>query len=209
MAQHYLKLGYPQDLITQSRDKAFAVLHYDLIHKSVKKTASESRTPLMTTFNTTNPVLMGLVDKYWPILQSTTRRAILFKTLPVHAYRWSENLRDILVRAKLKPLNTQQTNAFSMRSVLTRLFQSKPSKKLLDCGRKIRNDVHIDTHYCKPELMSWPLISTTVFNTRFLSPTDQKCADLSTYWEFLYYRSTSKFRHTHVHRREMSLKLWN
>ena len=117
---------------------------------------SESRTPLVTTFNKTNPVLMGLVHKYWPILQSTTRRAILFKTPPVRAYRWSENLQDILVRAKLKPLNTQQTNAFSMPSVLTHLFQSKRSEKLLDCGRKIRNDVHIDTHYCKPELKSWP-----------------------------------------------------
>ena len=29
--------------------------------------------------------------------------------------------------------------------------------KIVDCGRKIRNDVHhvhIDTYYCKPELMS-------------------------------------------------------
>ena len=26
--------------------------------------------------------------------------------------------------------------------------------KLLDSGRKIQNDVHIDTYYCKPELIS-------------------------------------------------------
>ena len=26
--------------------------------------------------------------------------------------------------------------------------------KIVDCGRKIRNDVHIDTYHCKPELMS-------------------------------------------------------
>ena len=38
-----------------------------------------------------------------------TRGAILLKNPPVRAYRRSENLRDILVRAKLKPLNTQQT----------------------------------------------------------------------------------------------------
>ena len=29
------------------------------------------------------------------------------------------------------------------------------SLKLLACGRKIHNDVHIDTYYCKPELISW------------------------------------------------------
>ena len=33
--------------------------------------------------------------------------------------------------------------------------ESKPSLKLSDCGRKIRNDVHIDTYFCKPELVSW------------------------------------------------------
>ena len=38
-----------------------------------------------------------------------------------------------------------QYKRFSMQSVLTHLSQSKPSQKLLDCGRKIRNDVHIDT----------------------------------------------------------------
>ena len=34
-------------------------------------------------------------------------------------------------------------------------WQSKLSLKLLDSGRKIQNDVHIDTYYCKPELISW------------------------------------------------------
>ena len=33
--------------------------------------------------------------------------------------------------------------------------ESKPSLKLSDCGRKIRNDVHVDTYFCKPELVSW------------------------------------------------------
>ena len=42
-------------------------------------------------------------------------------------------------------------------------------------------NVHIDTYSCKPELISWRQINITVLNTRFLSPTDQKCADLSTY----------------------------
>ena len=74
-------------------------------------------------------------------------------------------------------------------------WQSKPSLKLLDCGRKIQNDVHINTYYCKPELISWRWISITVFNMHFLSPTDQKCAELSTYWQFFYHRPTGKFRY--------------
>ena len=34
-------------------------------------------------------------------------------------------------------------------------WQSKPSLKLLDCGRKIENDIHIYAYYCKPELIPW------------------------------------------------------
>ena len=33
-----------------------------------------------------------------------------------------------------------------------------------------------------------------MLNRRFLSPTDQKCADSLTYWQFLYYRPPGKFR---------------
>ena len=73
----------------------------------------------------------------------------------------------------------------------------KPSLKLLDYGRKIQNDVHIHT-YCEPELISWRKINITVFHMRFLPPTDQKCAESSTYWQFFYYRPPVKFRFTHL-----------
>ena len=106
---------------------------------------------------------------------------------------------------ELFPFVIFQWKGFSMRSVLTHLSQSKPSQKLLDCGRKILNDVHIDTYYCKPELMSWRWINTTVFNTRLLSPTE-KHADSSTYWQLLYCHPPGKFRQTPVHRRGVSLK---
>ena len=75
---------------------------------------------------------------------------------------------------------------------------SKPSLKLLDCGRKIQNDVHIDTYYRQTELISWRLINITVFHMRFLPPTDQKCAESSTYWQFFYYRPPGKIRFTHL-----------
>ena len=62
-----------------------------------------------------------------------------------------------------------------------------------DCGRKIRNDVDTDTYYCRPEFVSWWWINITVFYTRFLSPTDQKYAESSMYWQFFYYRPPGKF----------------
>ena len=38
------------------------------------------------------------------------------------------------------------------------------------------------SRYCKPEVISWWKVSITVFYTRFLSPTDQKCAESSVFW---------------------------
>ena len=35
-----------------------------------------------------------------------------------------------------------------------------------------------------------------MLNTRFLSSTDQKCADSSTYWQFFHYRSPGVLRYT-------------
>ena len=37
-----------------------------------------------------------------------------------------------------------------------------------------------------------------MFHTGFLSPTDQKCVESSTYWQFFYYRPLGKFRFTHL-----------
>ena len=78
-------------------------------------------------------------------------------------------------------------------SVLTQAIET-----VSNCCRKIQNDVHMDTYYHKPELISWRLINITVFQTRFLSPTDQKCAESSTYWQFFYYHPPGKFRFTHL-----------
>ena len=49
-----------------------------------------------------------------------------------------------------------------------------------------------------------------MFYTRFLSPTEHKCAESSTYWQFFYYRPPGKFRWSSVNhfekQREISLK---
>ena len=37
-----------------------------------------------------------------------------------------------------------------------------------------------------------------MFHTRFLSPTDEKCAESSTYWQFFYYSPPDKSRFTHL-----------
>ena len=46
-----------------------------------------------------------------------------------------------------------------------------------------------------------------VFYTHFLSPTDPKCAELSTYWQFFYYRPPGKFRYRPIQQGEI-VKMW-
>ena len=42
------------------------------------------------------------------------------------------------------------------------------------------------SRYCKEEVISWWKVNITVFYTRFLSPTGQKCAESSAFWQFFY-----------------------
>ena len=83
---------------------------------------------------------------------------------------------------------------FSMRSVLTHLLTNGTVSKLLYCGRENQNYIHIDTYYCKPELVPCKII-IIVFNLCFLFSTNQKYTDSSTFWQFLCYHPPSKFQY--------------
>ena len=48
------------------------------------------------------------------------------------------------------------------------------------------------SRYCKPEVISWWKVNIRVFYTRFLSPTGQKCAESSAFWQFFYYCPPSR-----------------
>ena len=155
MTQHYLKRGYPQDLITQSRHKAFAVLHHDLIHKPVTKRATMNRLPLVLTYNLTNPDIIGLVTKFWPILQTSVKGAILFKDPPVRAFRRSPNLRDHLVKAVLKS-NTPKTTPYPKQSIVKNrtVKPANLSKDDTNCLRTTGSTISQKTSIVKPTMSS-------------------------------------------------------
>ena len=46
-------------------------------------------------------------------------------------------------------------NSFAISLCWPTDWQLKLSLKLLDRGRKIQNDIHINTYYCKPDFISW------------------------------------------------------
>ena len=114
--RHDVTLPQTGDLITQSRRRAYAILqHHDLIHKPVTKRVKTNRLPLVLTYNLTNPDVIGLITKFWPILQTSVKGAILFKDPPVRAFRQSPNLLDHLVNAALKS-NVPRTTPYPKQS---------------------------------------------------------------------------------------------
>ena len=82
-------------------NKAFQIPRRDtLFYKS--KTRNTDRPVFVTTNNPSLPNLKNVIKKYYLILTATERCQVAFKDTPLLAYRRPENLRDFLVRAKLK-----------------------------------------------------------------------------------------------------------
>ena len=61
-----------------------------------------TRPVFVTTYNPSLPQLNSIIRKYFPILTATKRVSEAFKDAPLIAHRRPKNLRDFLVKAKLK-----------------------------------------------------------------------------------------------------------
>ena len=70
------------------------------------KDKSNTPVPFTITYNPALPNIQEILHRKQPILNSTDRLQKIFKDKPFIAYRRSPNLRDLLVRAKLKNPNT-------------------------------------------------------------------------------------------------------
>ena len=70
-----------------------------LYYRSKKNT---DRPVFVTTYNPSLPHLNSIIQKYFPILTATKRGSEAFKDALLIAYRCPKNLRDFLVKAKLK-----------------------------------------------------------------------------------------------------------
>ena len=72
--------------------------------------------------------------------------------------------------------------------------QLKPSLKLLGSTKQIQNDVHINILLqTRTHIMT--ISQHNSIYKRFLSPTYQKCAKSSTFWQFFYHPPPGKFRY--------------
>ena len=101
--------------------------------------------------------IRGIYERVWKLLgkpRGLTCRVWLNSGRPTRDIKYSSHF-------IFKFYINRDTSVLELFHVV--VFQQKDSPcwprqsslKLLACGRKIHNDVHIDTYYCKPELISW------------------------------------------------------
>ncbi len=104
LTDQLIRRGYNKDTVTQQISKAKSVPRQDTLRISEKNTKSD-RVPLVVTYHPNLPDLNGIIRKHWPIIQSHPRLNNAIPELPIIAYKRPKNLRDILIRAQIKPDN--------------------------------------------------------------------------------------------------------
>ena len=68
------------------------------------------RTVFVTTYNPNLPNFNNIIKKYYPILTASDRCKNAFRDPPLLAYRRPRNLRDTLIRAKVKTPKTSHSS---------------------------------------------------------------------------------------------------
>ena len=103
------KRGHKRQYVQAQINKAFQIPRHDTLYYHSKK--NTDRPVFVTTYNPSLPHLNSIIRKYFSILTATKRDSEAFKDAPLIAYRRPKNLRDFLVKAKLKqPSQSNKTS---------------------------------------------------------------------------------------------------
>jgi len=104
LASHFIRRGYPQDLVENA---AIQVRRVDRASTLVPQPQEDKKAPknelfLITTYNSQDNILKTIVDANWPNLGRTNTTENLYNAHITYGYRRNKNLKDHLVRTKLE-----------------------------------------------------------------------------------------------------------
>ena len=106
------RLGYNIQSISTATSKARSQRRDDLLCYKPKPEPSGTLIPFVLTYHPELPKVKEIVNKHWPIIESSKRLNKIFPQKPIMAYRRPKSLWDILVHAKLNPyLVTQEQDS--------------------------------------------------------------------------------------------------
>ena len=156
MCLHFLKRGYPLDLLRTSALKARRTDRHSLLHTTKTNPTDNDRSVLITTFHPHDNTVRGIVQKNWDILGKSHSTLPIYERKPMVAYRRPKNIKDLLVHAdcKLKKpesqhtrnetktflynSNTQQTTD-TKQSVITQFFKANTTNHI--CASSSLSDI--------------------------------------------------------------------
>lgn len=84
-------------------DKARQMDRKDLLSYRPKPAKDENILPFVLTYHPDLPKARDIVNKHWSIIESSEYLSCSLPEKPIMAYRRPKSLRDLLVRARLKP----------------------------------------------------------------------------------------------------------
>jgi hypothetical protein len=96
----YRKRGYPRQTLISHLERASQFSQKDLLEVTEKP--KQEKSVLIMTYNPRNRDVIGIIRKYWPLLQTNRTLRKLFQEEPMCAFRRQRNLKDMLVKAKLE-----------------------------------------------------------------------------------------------------------
>ena len=97
------KRGFQKQSTDQATGRVRQMDRLSLLSYRPKPTADKAILPFVITYHPDLPKVRNIVGKHWPIIKSSDHLNSVFPQKPIMAFRRPKSLRDILVRARLKP----------------------------------------------------------------------------------------------------------
>jgi hypothetical protein len=103
LIKHYVRRGYPNPHIQKAYDEILPMSQKDLLVVKPKSESEKNRLFFVTDYNPRNPDLREFITDNWHLLHLNDIGRRIFPDPPTCGHRRTENLRDTLVSAALKP----------------------------------------------------------------------------------------------------------
>lgn len=136
--EHLQKRGYKHSQIQREITKAKLVPRDQALQLSRLKQKLHQGIPFVVTYNPAFPSLNKIITKHLSILQSSNRCRDVFPDNPFIAYRRPRNLRDFLVKAKLKQKETTATSPPTIKKCNSKACKTYPFSQILTANANRR-----------------------------------------------------------------------
>jgi hypothetical protein len=100
MIRHYIKRGYPKNLLQKHYQNAKIFSQEELLKPKVKTLTN--REIMVTTYNPNNPDIMKIIKKHWNIIEFSDDCNTSFSHNPMLGLRKQPNLNNMLCRANIE-----------------------------------------------------------------------------------------------------------